>query len=188
MKINAINIRPGNILEHDGKLMQVTKIDLIQPGKGNAVIQVEMKDVRTGTKTQNRWRTQETVERARLDEQEMQYLYAEGDMFTFMDNESFEQYPIGRDIIGDPVIFLQEGMVCTVTMHEGVPLSIELPPTVTMEVIEAEPVVKGQTASSSYKPAIVENGARVMVPPHIEVGTRIVVNTADSTYAERAKD
>lgn len=188
MKINAINIRPGNILEHDGKLMQVTKIDLIQPGKGNAVIQVEMKDVRTGTKTQNRWRTQETVERARLDEQEMQYLYAEGDMFTFMDNESFEQYPIGRDIIGDPVIFLQEGMVCTVTMHEGVPLSVELPPTVTMEVIEAEPVVKGQTASSSYKPAIVENGARVMVPPHIEVGTRIVVNTADSTYAERAKD
>ena len=188
MKINAINIRPGNILEHDGKLMQVTKIDLIQPGKGNAVIQVEMKDVRTGTKTQNRWRTQETVERARLDEQEMQYLYAEGDMFTFMDNESFEQSPIGRDIIGDPVIFLQEGMVCTVTMHEGVPLSVELPPTVTMEVIEAEPVVKGQTASSSYKPAIVENGARVMVPPHIEVGTRIVVNTADSTYAERAKD
>ena len=188
MKINAINIRPGNILEHDGKLMQVTKIDLIQPGKGNAVIQVEMKDVRTGTKTQNRWRTQETVERARLDEQEMQYLYAEGDMFTFMDNESFEQYPIGRDIIGDPVIFLQEGMVCTVTMHEGVPLSVELPPTVTMEVIEAEPVVKGQTASSSYKPAIVDNGARVMVPPHIEVGTRIVVNTADSTYAERAKD
>ena len=188
MKINAINIRPGNVLEHDGKLMQVTKIDLIQPGKGNAVIQVEMKDVRTGTKTQNRWRTQETVERARLDEQEMQYLYAEGDMFTFMDNESFEQYPIGRDIIGDPVIFLQEGMVCTVTMHEGVPLSVELPPTVTMEVIEAEPVVKGQTASSSYKPAIVDNGARVMVPPHIEVGTRIVVNTADSTYAERAKD
>ena len=188
MKINAINIRPGNILEYEGKLMQVTKIDLIQPGKGNAVIQVEMKDVRTGTKTQNRWRTQETVERARLDEQEMQYLYAEGDMFTFMDNESFEQYPIGRDIIGDPVIFLQEGMVCTVTMHEGVPLSVELPPTVTMEVIEAEPVVKGQTASSSYKPAIVENGARVMVPPHIEVGTRIVVNTADSTYAERAKD
>lgn len=188
MKVNAITIRPGNVLEHEGKLMLVTKIDIIQPGKGNAVIQVEMKDARTGNKTQQRFRTQETVERARLDEHEMQYLFSEGDLYTFMDNETFEQAAIPRDTIGDPAVFLQEGMVCAVTMHEGSPLSVEIPATVTMQIVEAEPVVKGQTASSSYKPAILENGVRVMVPPHIESGTRIVVNTADNSYSERAKD
>ena len=188
MKVNAITIRPGNVLEHEGRLMLVTKIDLIQPGKGNAVIQVEMKDIRTGNKTNNRWRTQETVERARLDEAEMQFLFADGDNLTFMDNESFEQITLDREALGDQAVFLQEGMVCTVTSHEGSPLSVELPATVVLEVTEAEPVVKGQTASSSYKPAIVENGVKVMGPPHIEVGTRIVVNTADNTYAERAKD
>ncbi len=187
MKVNAITVRPGHVLEHEGKLMQVTKIDIIQPGKGNAVIQVEMKDVRTGTKTQQRFRTQETVERARLDEHEMQYLFVENDNFTFMDNENFEQTTVPREIIGDVAQFLQEGMTCTVTMHEGKPLGVEIPPTVTLEVMEAEPVVKGQTASSSYKPAIMSNGSRVMVPPHIEVGTRIVVNTVDGTYLERAK-
>lgn len=188
MKVNAITIRPGNVLDYEGKLMLVTKIDLIQPGKGNAVIQVEMKDIRTGTKTNNRWRTQETVERARLDESEMQFLYAEGDNYVFMDNQSFEQMTLPADTVGEQAVFLQEGMVCTVTSHEGTPLSVELPPTVVLTVTEAEPVVKGQTASSSYKPAVVENGVKVMVPPHIEVGTRIVVNTADNTYAERAKD
>ncbi len=188
MKVTAITIRPGNVLEYENKLMLVTKIEIIQPGKGNAVIQVEMKDVRTGTKTQNRFRTQETVERARLDEQEMQFLYAEGDVCTFMDNESFEQIQVPMDTIGEPGRFLQEGMVCTVTLYEGSPLSVELPPTVTMTIAEADPVVKGQTASSSYKPAVLENGVRVMVPPHISSGTRIVVNTADGTYLERAKD
>jgi elongation factor P len=188
MKINAINIRPGNVLEYEGKLVLVTKIDLIQPGKGNAVIQVEMKDVRTGIKTQNRWRTQETVERARLDEHEMQYLYNEGDAYTFMDNATFEQITVPRDLIGDAAMFLQENMTCTIVSHEGNPISVQLPPSVTMEIVEAEPVVKGQTASSSYKPAILENGAKVMVPPHIEAGTRIVVSTADSSYVERAKE
>ncbi|MGP1395630.1 MAG: elongation factor P [Inquilinaceae bacterium] len=187
MKINALSVRPGNVLEHDGKLMAVTKIDIIQPGKGNAVIQVEMKDVRTGVKTNQRFRTQETVERLRLDDAEMQYLYAEGDQHTFMDNETFEQLAIPAEVIGDAVAFLQEGMICKVTAFEGQPLSVELPPTVVMEIVEADPVVKGQTASSSYKPAILENGVRIMVPPHIETGTRVVVNTADSTYAERAK-
>ena len=188
MKVNAITIRPGNVLDHGGRLMQVTKVDLIQPGKGNAVIQVEMKDIRTGNKTNNRWRTQETVERARLDEAAMQYLYADGDHYTFMDSETFEQITMDGDTIGEPAVFLQEGMICIVTSHEGSPLSAQLPQTVTMAVVEAEPVVKGQTASSSYKPAIVENGVRVMVPPHIETCTRIVINTADGTYAERAKD
>ncbi|MFE0758303.1 elongation factor P [Inquilinus sp. NPDC058860] len=188
MKVNAITIRPGNVLEYEGKLMLVTKIEIIQPGKGNAIIQVEMRDARTGTKTQQRFRTQETVERARLDEHEMQFLYQEGDHFTFMDNESFEQTQVPVDVVGEPARFLQEGMVCTVTMYEGAPLSLELPQTVTMTIAEADPVVKGQTASSSYKPAVLENGVRVMVPPHIASGTRIVINTADGTYLERAKD
>lgn len=188
MKVNAITIRAGNVLDYEGKLRLVTKVDIIQPGKGNAVVQVEMKDVRTGVKTNTRFRTQETVERARLDEHEMQFLFQDGEQYTFMDNETFEQHVIPADTIGAPAVFLQEGMVCTVTLHEGTPLSVELPATVTMTIVEAEPVVKGQTASSSYKPAILENGVRVMVPPHIENGTRIVVNTADNTYLERAKD
>ena len=188
MKVNANTIRAGQVLEHNGKLWLVLKAQNITPGKGAAVTQVEMRDVRSGTKINERFRTQETVERARLDEHEMQFLFADGDRFTFMDNESFEQFEIDRETIGDPAQFLQEGMVCTVTLHEGSPLSLALPPTVVMTVVEAEPVVKGQTASSSFKPAIVENGAKVMVPPHIEAGTRIVVNTIDGTYSERAKD
>jgi elongation factor P len=188
MKVNANTIRPGNVLEHDGKLMLVTKIDLIQPGKGNAVIQVEMKDIRTGTKTQNRWRTQETVERARLDEHEMQYLFNEDGNYTFMDTTTFDQMAIPGDVIGEQAQFLQENMTCTIISHEGQPIAVELPQQVTMQIVEAEPVVKGQTASSSYKPAILENGAKVMVPPHIEAGTRVVVSTSDGSYVERAKD
>ncbi|HYI69981.1 MAG TPA: elongation factor P, partial [Skermanella sp.] len=133
-------------------------------------------------------RTQETVERARLDEHEMQFLFSEGDAYTFMDNETFEQLVINRDIIGDPAVYLRDGMMVNVQTHEGSPLAVELPATVTLQVVEADPVVKGQTASSSYKPAVMENGERVLVPPHIEAGTRIVVNTSDGTYLERAKD
>ena len=156
--------------------------------QGGAFIQIEMKDVRSGTKTIERFRTQETVERARLDEHEMQFLFADGDAFTFMDNATFEQVTIPREIIGEPAAFLQDGMQVTVQSHEGSPLAVELPATVTMAIVEADPVVKGQTASSSYKPAKLENGVRVMVPPHIAAGTRIVVNTADGSYVERAKD
>jgi len=188
MKINAINIRPGNVLDYEGKLVVVTKIDIIQPGKGNAVIQVDMRDVRTGIKTNNRWRTQESVERVRLDEAEMQFLYADDGMLTFMDNESFEQTTVNKETLGDAAIYLQEGMVCTVTSFEGDPISVVLPQQVTLEVVEAEPVVKGQTASSSFKPAILENGAKTMVPPHISTGTRVVINTEDGSYVERAKD
>lgn len=188
MKVNANQMRPGHVLEHNGKLWVILKTAIVQPGKGGAFIQLEMKDVRTGTKTTERFRTQETVERARLDEHEMQFLFSEGDSFTFMDKETFEQIVISRDVIGDPAVFLQEGMTVNVQAHEGSPLAVELPATVVLEVVEADPVVKGQTASSSYKPARVENGERVMVPPHIETGQRIVVNTSDGTYLERAKD
>ncbi|HTZ34605.1 MAG TPA: elongation factor P [Stellaceae bacterium] len=188
MKINAIDIKPGNVLEHQNKLWLVLKRDLVQPGKGGAFAQVEMRDLRGGSKLSERFRTQESVERVRLDEKEMQFLYMEGDQATFMDSENYEQVTVPREVIGDPADFLADGMVCTVTLHEGLALSVELPQTVTLEVVEADPVVKGQTASSSYKPGRLENGRRVMIPPHIGAGTRIVINTADASYVERAKD
>lgn len=187
MKINAIDIKPGNVLEHQGKLWMVMKRELVQPGKGGAFAQVEMRDLRSGNKTTERFRTQETVERVRLDEKEMQFLYFDGEQATFMDNESYEQIAVDREMIGEPADFLQEGMTCTIQLYEGSPLGIELPETVVMQVVEADPVVKGQTASSSYKPGKLENGRRVMLPPHIEAGTRIVVRTADGSYLERAK-
>ncbi len=188
MKVTAITLRAGHVMEHNGKLMVVTKYEIMQPGKGASVIQVEMRDIRTGNKDNVRFRTQETVERVRLEQHDCQYMYADGDEFHFMNNESFEQFTVNRDIIGYPARFLQEGMVCVVETFEEEPLNVEIPDTVTMEVVEAEPVVRGQTASSSYKPAILENGEKVMVPPHIETGTRVVVRTEDGTYIERAKD
>jgi len=188
MKINAIDIKPGNVLEHQNKLWLVLKRDLVQPGKGGAFAQVEMRDLRGGSKLSERFRTQETVERVRLDEKDMQFLYMEDGMATFMDNENFEQVTMPREVIGDPADFLADGMVCQVTLYEGTALSVELPQSVTLEVVEADPVVRGQTASSSYKPGKLENGRRVMIPPHIAAGTRIVIATADGSYMERAKD
>jgi len=188
MKIQANTIRPGFVIEADGKLWSVFRIQLIQPGKGGAFIQVEMRDIKTGVKSNQRWRTQDTVERLTVDERECTYLYADGDMLTFMDSETFDQFPVAKDLVGDQVVFLQENMAVTVDLIEGRPVAVHLPQTVTMQIVEADPVVKGQTASSSYKPALLENGARVMVPPHIESGTRIVVNTEDGSYIERAKD
>ncbi|MGQ9368985.1 elongation factor P [Azospirillum sp. ST 5-10] len=188
MKVNANTMRPGHVLEHNGKLWVIQKTAIVQPGKGGAFIQLEMKDVRTGTKSIERFRTQETVERARLDEHEMTYLFSDGDMHTFMDKESYEQIGIPGDIVGEQAVFLQDGMEVTVQSFEGAPLSVELPPKVTLQIVEADPVVKGQTASSSYKPAKLENGVSILVPPHIEAGTRVVVDTSTGEYVERAKD
>ncbi len=188
MKVTAITLRPGNVIEYNGKLCVVTKYDIMQPGKGASVIQVEMRDLRGGTKDNARFRTQESVERVRLEQGDYQFLFAEGEQYNFMHNETYEQIIVEGDVIGTPKQYLQEGMIVQIETFEGEPLGVKLPDTVIMAVIEAEPVVKGQTASSSYKPAIVENGAKVMVPPHIETGTRIVIKTEDSTYVERAKD
>jgi elongation factor P len=187
-KINAIDLKPGNVLEHQNKLWIVLKRDIVQPGKGGAFTQIEIRDLRSGNKATERFRTQETVERVRLDETEMQFLYMEGDNATFMDSDTFEQLQVPRELIGDPADFLQDGMMCKVMTYEGQALSVDIPPSVTMTLVEADPVVRGQTASSSYKPGKLENGRRVMIPPHIEAGTRIVVSTADAGYVERAKD
>ncbi len=187
MKINGNAVRPGNVIEHNGRLWRAMKIQHTQPGKGGAYLQVELKDIRDGTKLNERFRASESVERVRLDQKEYQYLYADGDMLTFMDNNTYEQVTVHSDLVGDPKVFLQDGMTVTIESFEDDPISVMLPDTVVMEVVEADPVVKGQTASSSYKPGKLENGERIMVPPHIESGTRVVVFTADGSYSERAK-
>lgn len=188
MKMNAIDIRAGNALMHEDKLFVVLKSTIMQPGKGASVVQIEMRDVNSGNKVNVRFRTQETVERARLDEEDYQFLFADGESYTFMHGETFEQVQIDGELIGDSRVYLQDGMSCIIQTHEGNPLAVTLPKHVTCEIVEAEPVVKGQTASSSYKPAVLDNGARIMVPPHIAAGTRVVVKTEDGTYVERAKD
>ena len=188
MKINANLIRPGNILEHNGRQYAVLKIQIVQPGKGGAFITVEMRDIRTGNKTNERWRTADTIEKCNVEAKEATFLFRDDDHMTFMDSESFEQFTMPNDTLGDTIAFLQDGMVVEVDFVEGSPVSISLPEKVVMKVVEADPVVKGQTASSSYKPALLENGLKIMVPPFVESGTRIVVNTEDLSYIERAKD
>jgi len=188
MKINGNAVRPGMVLEHKGALWRVARTQATQPGKGGAYNQVEMKNLRDGTKLNERFRAAETVERAYLEQKPYQYLYADGELLTLMDGETYEQITIETGLIEVGLPFLQEGMELTVEMFEGQPIGVVLPDTVTITVSETEPVVKGQTAASSFKPALLENGERVMVPPHIEVGARIVVNIAEATYAERAKD
>lgn len=187
MKVNANTIRPGHVIEHDRKQWSVLKIQILQPGKGGAFVQVEMRDVMTGTKSNERFRTQESVEKLMVDEKACTYLYRADDAVTLMDAETYEQFDLPVEMIGGAAAYLQDGMTIVLDLIEGKPISARLPQHVTMTVTEAEPVVKGQTASSSYKPATIENGERVMVPPHIETGTRIVVNTEDGSYVERAK-
>lgn len=188
MKISGNEVRVGNVLEYEKKLWVATKIQHTQPGKGGAYMQVELKALLEGTKTNVRFRSAETVERVFLEEIPYQYLYAEGDDLVFMDQGTYEQITISKDMVGDAVSFIQDGMVVDVCFHEGRALSVKLPDSVVLTVSEADPVVKGQTASSSFKPAVLENGYKIMVPPHIESGMRVVVNTTDGTYVERAKD
>ena len=189
-KVEAVGIRPGNLLEWDKRVWRVLKSYHVHVGgRGGAFMQVEMKDIETGTKTNQRFRTEDKVERAFVDPRDMQYLYQDGDSYVFMDKENYEQLTVGADVL-DPEQsrWLQDGMEVTVSLHEGMPVGVELPKSVTLAVVEADAVVKGQTASSSYKPAMVEGGIRVMVPPHIAVGTKLVINTEDGSYMERAKD
>ena len=189
MKINGNAVRPGMVIEHQGRLWRAVKIQHTQPGKGGAYLQVELKDIRSGTKLNERFRSSETVERIRLDQKPYQYLYSDGGIYTFMDTENYEQVAVGEDLIGgEQVKFLRESMEVTIESYEDSPIGVRLPDTVVLEITEADAVVKGQTASSSYKPAVLENGVRTLVPPHIAAGTRVVINTIDGSYVERAKD
>ncbi len=185
MKQQANLIRAGQVIEHGGRRWTVLKQQIITPGKGGAFIQVEMRDLRTGNKTNERWRTADTVERLQTEEKEYTYTYTDGDNLVLMDPETFEQAIIPAAILGEQAPFLQDNMVVTVDLVEGDPVGIHLPPSVVLEIVEADPVVKGQTATSSYKPARLSNGVKTQVPPFIETGERIVVKTEDGSYVER---
>jgi elongation factor P len=187
MKQQANLIRAGQVIEHDGRRWTVLKQQIITPGKGGAFIQVEMRDLKTGNKTNERWRTADTVERLQTDNKDYTYSYTDGDNMVLMDPETFEQAHIPLELLGDAAPFLQDNMTIDVDLVEGEPVGAHLPATVILEIIEADPVVKGQTAASSYKPAKLSNGVKTSVPPFIETGERIVVRTEDGSYVERAK-
>ncbi|EAU41127.1 elongation factor P [Fulvimarina pelagi HTCC2506] len=187
MKINGNEIRAGNVIEHKGGLWAAVKTQHVKPGKGGAFAQVELKNLIDGTKLNERFRAAETVERVRLEQKEYQYLYAEGEMLVFMDAETFEQLELMKDFVGDRAAFLQDGMTVTVELYEEKAIGVQLPDQVVLQITEADPVVKGQTVSSSYKPALMENGIRVMVPPFISAGEKILVDTNEITYLKRAE-
>ena len=185
-KISGVDIRPGNILEYEKGIWKVAKTQHTQPGKGGAFMQVEMKNLIDGRKTNVRFRSQDNVERVRLDTKDFQYLYAEGDALVFMDKDNYDQIQLPADLLGDAAAFLQDGMEVSLEMWEDRPISVQLPDQVEATIVEADAVVKGQTASSSFKPALLDNGVRVMVPPHIGAGTKIVVDVYEQTYVRRA--
>lgn len=186
MKISGVDIRPGNILEYEGGIWKVAKIQHTQPGKGGAYMQVEMKNLIDGRKTNVRFRSADTVEKVRLDTKDYQFLYEDGEMLVFMDKDTYEQINLPSDLLGDARPFLQDGMEVMLELWDERPISVELPQQVEATIVEADAVVKGQTASSSFKPAILDNGVRIMVPPHIESGTRIVVDVYDQAYVGKA--
>ncbi|HEV7265103.1 MAG TPA: elongation factor P [Falsiroseomonas sp.] len=186
-KIQANQMRAGMVIEFEGQRYTILKQNIMIPGKGAAVIQVEMRNIKSGAKKDQRWRTADTVERLTTEDKEFTYSYADGDMLVLMDPQTYEQTQVPKEILGDRLAFLQENMTVSVRLIEGDPVAMDIPEMVTLEVVEADPVVKGQTASSSYKPAVLSNGVKVMVPPFITAGEKIVVKTEDSSYYERAK-
>ena len=186
-KVAGNEVRPGMVIELNGQLWSVVKTQSVKPGKGGAYNQVELKNVISGTKLNERFRSAETVDEVQLERRDFQFLYASGDMLTFMDRENYDQIEIPADFVGDRVQFLQDGMNVVMQLHEGRPIGISLPQHVTLRVTEADPVTKGQTAASSYKSATLENGVRTQVPPFIEAGTRVIVSTDDGSYVKRAE-
>jgi len=187
VRVIASSVRKGNVLEVEGQLYTVISAESFFPGKGTPTTQIDMRRISDGVKTSQRYKTTEQVERAFVEDRDHSYLYQEGDRYIFMNQENYDQVEVPADVIGDQAIYLIEGMVVQLSMFEGNAVAITLPQRVVLEVVETEPTTKGQTASSSYKPAILSNGARTTVPPHIETGTKIVVMTADGSYVERAK-
>ena len=186
MKISGNDIRPGNVIEYNGSLWAAVKTNKVKPGKGPAYNQVELKNIIDGRKLNNRFGSDERVERARIENKDFQFLYKDGDQLVFMDNDTYEQINLAEEFVGERAAFLQDGMTVSLEMHDERPIGISLPDQVVLAVTETEPHIKGQTASSSYKPAMMENGVRVMVPPFIVVGQRIVIDTGEIAYVRRA--
>jgi elongation factor P len=188
LKVIASSIRKGNVIEQDGKLYVVLTAENIHPGKGTPVSQIEMRRISDGVKISERYKTTDQVEKATIEDQNFNYLYKDADGFHFMNNDNYDQVQVQKDVIGDAEPYLQENMTVKLSLHGLVPVSITMPQRATLEVVDTEPVTKGQTASSSYKPAMLSNGVRTNVPPHVAAGTRIVVLIEDGSYIERAKD
>jgi elongation factor P len=188
VKVIASSLRKGNVVDVDGRLYVALSAENIHPGKGTPVTQLDMRRISDGVKVSERYRTTEQVERAFVEDREHTFLYQDGEGFHFMNPETYDQVAVPTDIVGDGSAYLQEGMPVMLSVHNGVPIAIELPQRVTLEIRDTEPAMKGQTASSSYKPAMLSNGVRTLVPPHITAGTRVVIMTADGSYVERAKD
>jgi elongation factor P len=186
MKIDGNSVRPGMVLEHLGALWTVVKTQHVKPGKGGAFQQVEMKNLADGRKLNERFRSSDKVERIRLDTKEFTFLFESGDMLTFMDQTTYEQIEISKEWVGDLAVYLQESMEVTMELYDEKPVAITLPDTVILEVADTEPVVKGQTAANSYKPAVLSNGVRSAIPPFVGIGEKIVVNTEDGSYVRRA--
>ena len=188
VKVIASSVRKGNVLELDGHLCTVISAESFFPGKGTPTTQIDMRRISDGTKMTQRYKTTEQVERAYVEDRDFTYLYQDGEQYVFMNPETYDQIAVSEDVVGDAAPYLQENMTATVSVHEGVGIALVLPQRAVFEVVETEPVTKGQTASSSYKPAILSNGVKTTVPPHIVTGTRVVVMTTDGSYVERAKD
>jgi elongation factor P len=187
VKVIASSLRKGNVVELDGKLYAVLTAENFHPGKGTPTTSIDMRRISDGVKVSERWRTTEMVEKASVNDRNYDFLYEDGEGYHFMEPNTFEQVTVSADVVGDDKVFLTDGIKVSLKTFEGIAIAIELPQKVVVEIVETEPVVKGQTASSSYKPAICANGIRVMVPPHIGAGTKIVINTDDYSYVERAK-
>ena len=188
LRVIASSIRKGNVIEQDGKLYVVLSAENIHPGKGTPVSQIEMRRISDGVKVSERYKTTDQVEKVTIEERNYNYLYEDSDGYHFMNAETYDQVQVPKDIVGSGAAYLQENMTVKLSMHDATPVAIQLPQRATLEVVETEPVTKGQTASSSYKPAVLSNGVRTAVPPHITTGTRVVVMTEDGSYVERAKD
>lgn len=187
MRINGNAIRPGNVVEHKGGLWRAGKIAHTQPGKGGAYLQVELRNLLDGSKLNERFRASENVEKVRLDQKDHQFLFGDGDSFTFMDTKTYDQIALNADQLGEQAAYLQDGMTVSIESHEGAVIGVALPEHVTLEVMDTEPVLKGQTAAASYKPAVLENDIRSSVPPFVGVGDKVVVNTEDGSYVKRAE-
>ena len=188
MKVAASSLRKGSVVDVDGRLYVVLNAENIHPGKGTPVTQLDMRRISDGVKVSERYRTTETVEKAFVDERSFNFLYNDAEGYHFMNPDNYDQIVVSKDVVGDMAVYLQDGMTVTLLTHDDIALSLELPARVTLEVVETEPVTKGQTASGSYKPALLSNGVKTMVPTYVTAGTRIVVMTEDNSFLERAKD
>ncbi len=188
VKVIASSLRKGNVVEQDGNLHVILTAENVHPGKGNSITNVNMRRISDGVKVVGRWRTVEMVEKADVDEREYTYLYNDGEGYHFMEPTTYEQIAVGEDVVGDYKNYLTDGMKCFLQTFNGAAIALEIPARVTLETVDTEPVIKGQTATSSFKPAVLNNGVKTMVPGHIATGTRVVIMTADGSYVERAKD